>query len=327
MLVRNEMNTISPEMIEKKGALESIATCDLCGGSEFAPELRIDEWLIVKCKNCRLAFTSPRYSREYIRNLYQNTYYERASQYLLMQLGKTPPEILQFPSQVMEILCTAGGGKGLRSLDVGCGGGMVVAAFKKAGWEALGIDLNQRAIDAGRELGLDLRAMDFEGTSIGIGKFDAITAFHILEHAASPKAFLQRCSDLLNIGSVLAVEVPDFACRDFSQMRQFWPHLYPHLHLYQFTKDTLIRYLVQAGFEIVKVNKIHGRGPLEYRTPPQNGNTAQGRIKDMFFECRHLVYWIPKVRDIARYLIWETLGYGQFLRVIARKNRCLGGGK
>lgn len=219
------------------------------------------------------------------------------------------------------------GGNSLRSLDVGCGGGMVVAAFKKAGWEAVGIDLNKRAINAGRELGLDLRAMDFEATGIGIEKFDAITAFHILEHAVSPKAFLQQCSDVLKIGGVLAVEVPDFACRDSSQMREFWPHLYPHLHLYQFTKDTLIRYLVQAGFEIVKVNKIHGRGPLENRTPSQNGNTAQGRIKDMFFEWRHLVYWIPKVKYIARYLIWETLGYGQFLRVIARKNRCLDGGQ
>lgn len=204
---------------------------------------------------------------------------------------------------------------------------MVVAAFKKAGWEAVGIDLNKRAINAGRELGLDLRAMDFEATGIGIGKFDAITAFHILEHAVSPKAFLQRCSAALNIGGVLAVEVPDFGCRDSSQMREFWPHLYPHLHLYQFTKDTLIRYLVQAGFEIVRVKKNHGRGPLENRTPSQNGNTAQGRIKNMFFECRHLVYWIPKVRDVARYLIWETLGYGQFLSVIARKNRCLDGGQ
>lgn len=320
------MSAIPPEWIEQDGTLESVPTCDLCGGTEFSPELRKGEWLIVKCKDCGLAFTSPRHSREYIRNLYQNSYYELAKEYLQMQLGQPPPEIFQLSSQVMKILSPARVDNRLRSLDIGCGGGLVVAAFRKAGWEAVGIDLSQRAINAGREVGLDLRMMDFEGTSLGIGKFDAITAFHILEHAASPKAFLLRCSDLLNIGGVLTLEVPDFACRDSSQMREFWPHLYPHLHLYQFTKETLIRYLVQAGFEILKVNKIHGRGPLGNRTSRKKGKTAQSRIKDMFFECRHLVYWIPKVRDIARHLIWESLGYGQFLRIIARKNRSLDGG-
>jgi predicted SAM-dependent methyltransferase len=191
----------------------------------------------------------------------------------------------------------------------------------------VGIDLNGTAIKAGKGLGLDLRAMDFEAVDIEMGNFDAITALHVLEHAGSPKAFLQRCNDLLKTGGVLSVEVPDFACRDSSQKREFWPPLQPDLHLYQFTKDTLIRYLVGGGFEIVKVNKTHGRGPLENRTPGLNGNTARSRIKDIFFECRHLVYWIPKVKDIARHLIWETLGYGQFLRVIARKNRYPDGGQ
>jgi hypothetical protein len=59
--------------------LEYVETCDLCGGSHFEPELTVSGWNLVKCKDCKLVFTSPRFKEEYLEKMYGTTYYEKAA--------------------------------------------------------------------------------------------------------------------------------------------------------------------------------------------------------------------------------------------------------
>jgi SAM-dependent methyltransferase len=208
--------------------------------------------------------------------------------------------------------------KGTRSLDVGCGGGMVVRAFQKVGWEAIGIDLSMKAISAGKNKGLDLRAVSIEDQTLG--KFDLISAFHILEHIHSPKQFLHRCAERLVQGGYLLVEVPDYGSRRALRMGKNWPYLYPSTHLYQFATETLTNYLLRAKFGIIKIRKVYGKGPLE-NSSSQAGYKSRwhSRFKNSLFELRHLLYWSPITRQLLRYLYWHVLGYGECIRILAQK--------
>jgi len=173
-------------------------------------------------------------------------------------------------------------------------------------------------VNAGRNMGLDLRTGSIEDCELGY--FDIITALHVLEHTNSAKVFLNKCCCLLDERGFLLVEVPDYGSKRSLRMAQNWPYLFPDLHLYQFTVDSLTRYLAEFNFELCNIRKIGGRGPLEdYSIGADNKSAMRRSVKNALFKIRYLTYWFPGVREFVRYFLWEMLGYGEFIRVLAQK--------
>lgn len=95
-----------------------------------------------------------------------------------------------------------------RVLEIGCGRG-AFAELLPADIEYVGLEMSQQAADASRASGLDVRV---ESTSEHVlhrkGHYDAVVAFQVLEHVASPRNFIQDCVDLLGEAGVLIVSVP-----------------------------------------------------------------------------------------------------------------------
>ncbi len=311
--------------------LELVKTCDLCGGRQFDTELVSNGWNLVKCddSSCGLVLTSPRYTEAYLEKMYESRYYERNPAYLSTQVVEpSKDECSLAKSQMKKCVSKRMGGKP-RFLDVGCGAGRIVAAFQNAGWDAVGIDKSLKAVSAGQNRGLDLRVTDLGNNRLGI--FDMIAAFHVLEHVHSPKLFLQHCAGILVKGGLLLIEVPNYGSRRSRRMRQDWPYLYPDSHLYQFTEETLKRYLMDTGFNtIIECRKVGGRGPLEsystttcdegrLSTTLRKNSQPRANFKSILFKLRLLIYWSSTVRQVVRYLLWDKFGYGEFIRVLARR--------
>jgi SAM-dependent methyltransferase len=303
---------------DQSSELELVNACDLCGGKVFEKELVVDGWNLNRCSGCGLVFTSPRYTEMYLQRMYRERYYDLATDYLKGQLLEPSEDIIHNAQRLLKMCASSDNAKFPRSLDVGCGGGIIVDAFQKAGWHAVGIDLNTKAINLGKNRGLDLR-----GVSIGdqaLGQFNLISALHILEHTHSPKLFLHQCAERLVQHGYLLIEVPNYGCRSAKRMGQSWPYLYPDGHLYQFAVDTIMKYLNQAGFEGTEIRRVQGRGPLEdYSTCPTYRTKQTSEMRRFLFSMRHLVYWSPFCRRLIRYVLWNTLGYGEFVRILARK--------
>jgi len=255
----------------------------------------------------------------YSTEMYESKYYETAPSYLTAQLLEPSADDIYLAKSLMKI-CKSNGRQGIpRFLDVGCGGGVIVNAFQKGGWHAVGIDLSLKAITSGRKKGLDLRTVDVE--NIELGKFDLVAAFHVLEHVHSPKEFLQRCTQRMYKNSHILIEVPDYACRAVRKMRENWPYFHPDRHLFQFTHETLTEYLIQAKCDSVRIERVHGRGLVEgYRSLPTKKGTRQGLFRNLLLKWRPLFYWSPKNRQLLRYLFCHTLGYGEFIRAFARRS-------
>lgn len=299
--------------------LELVKACDLCGGSQFEPEIVANDWNLVRCNDCGLVFTSPRYKEAYLQKMYEDRYYEIASSYLSAQLLE-PSEDDRFLAKSLTKICARGRkSRDLRFLDIGCGGGYIVNTFQNAGWEAVGIDLSVKAINAGKSTGLDLRVAGVEIPELG--KFGLVAAFHVLEHVHSPKEFLRHCVDRLFENGYILIEVPDYGCRAVQKMREHWPYLYPDKHLYQFTNETLTRYLKQTNLDLIKREKVHGRGLIEgYNSSPIEKVKNRSSFKNTLLRFRRLFYWSPQNRQLLRHLFCHTLGYGEFIRVLAQKS-------
>jgi SAM-dependent methyltransferase len=114
----------------------------------------------------------------------------------------------------VDLLRDAGIQRG-RLLDVGCGPGWALEVFSSAGYETIGVDVSEAAVEEARRRGLDARALDFEkagaellASSLG-GPYDAVTLLEVLEHLLDPAEALEKAQGLLRPGGALVASLPN----------------------------------------------------------------------------------------------------------------------
>lgn len=101
---------------------------------------------------------------------------------------------------------------GKKTLDVGCGGGLLSEALTRLGGVVTGIDASPEGIKVAKEharqmeLEVDYRHTSAEGLAKSEAEsFDVVCAMEILEHVASPPAFLKTVLSLLKPDGILII--------------------------------------------------------------------------------------------------------------------------
>jgi len=98
--------------------------------------------------------------------------------------------------------------KGLRTLDIGCGGGYLAEEFAKLGCRVTGIDPSERSIEAARAharaTGLDIDYHSGSGESIPFedGTFDLVYCCDVLEHVSDLEGVIAETSRVLKPGGI-----------------------------------------------------------------------------------------------------------------------------
>src|SRR5438477_2224187 len=103
-----------------------------------------------------------------------------------------------------------GGLAGKRTLDVGCGGGILTEAMARAGAAVTGIDLSDKALAVARlhqlESGVDVdyRLSAAEALAAEApASFDVVTCMELLEHVPNPASIVSACAALAKPGGWL----------------------------------------------------------------------------------------------------------------------------
>ncbi len=98
--------------------------------------------------------------------------------------------------------------KGLRILDIGCGGGLLSEPMARLGADVLGADAAEGNIPVAQVhadqsgLKIDYRHTTAEALAAAGEQFDAILNMEVVEHVAEPQAYLTACSQLLKPGGL-----------------------------------------------------------------------------------------------------------------------------
>jgi SAM-dependent methyltransferase len=315
--------TIPPE------DLTTIASCELCGGRAFRPELTASPWTLDRCMGCGLVFTNPRFTDQRLGRFYTAEYYETgASTCFEMQL--VPPRFDDFE---LARACRALVRKASqpRSIDVGCGPGRLVEAFGCSGFVAKGIEPSAMAAATAQSRNRDISNATVR--DMPSAAFDVVTAMHVLEHVPTAKEFVGECARILAPGGILVIEVPNYGSRHARALGPRWPHLYPDSHLYQFTPATLRRLITGAGVRVLKDRWLGGGMGGSSGSPRHEGSIGGGqsaaarppesagqRLKQLAWESRRALFALPGVQTFVRYAYWHLLGRGEYIRIFATKD-------
>jgi SAM-dependent methyltransferase len=135
-------------------------------------------------------------------------------------------------------------------LDVGCWVGFLLAEAQARGWEEpIGIEPSTFASDYARErLGLDVRTEDLFTADLPTDHFDVIVMGDVLEHLTRANAALDRVSELLRPGGLIALELPDAGSRVARALGPRWWSVIP-THIHYFTRESAATILRRHGYE------------------------------------------------------------------------------
>jgi len=98
---------------------------------------------------------------------------------------------------------------GLRSLDIGCGGGLLSEPMARLGAEVVGADAAPRNIPVAQVhaqasgLSIDYRFTTAEDLAAAGEQFDVVLNMEVVEHVSEPLAYLTACHDLLKSGGIM----------------------------------------------------------------------------------------------------------------------------
>ena len=228
-------------------ALGRCVLCEAAGGRERF--VLSDVWMGVpgrfrycECPSCGTVFQDPQVAGPHISRLYPETYYTHPA-----AAGASPP--LPPPRSMggvrdrwREALREAGQGRGgflaralarsrtlreraafgladeliprsadRRVLEVGCGGGGLLALLVRAGWPQVeGLDFDPAAAERARaHSGCPVRVAAFPDPDLPAGAFDLIVMVHSFEHLPDPRAALAHLRELLARGGRAVLFAPN----------------------------------------------------------------------------------------------------------------------
>jgi 2-polyprenyl-6-hydroxyphenyl methylase/3-demethylubiquinone-9 3-methyltransferase len=112
--------------------------------------------------------------------------------------------------------------KGLRILDIGCGGGILCEPLARLGADVLGADPAGKNIAAAKlhagqgELAIDYRVTTAEALADAGERFDIVLAMEVVEHVADVKLFVARCAEMVKPGGLMIAATLNRTLKSFA---------------------------------------------------------------------------------------------------------------
>ncbi len=234
---------------------------------------------IVRCKNCGLIYTNPRFTGEEILDSYvavEDPLYleERDGRVLTFERHLRPLEQLKAPPGKL--------------VDVGAYTGVFVEIAAQHGWDAYGVEPSHWAVEQAQAQGLHMLEGTLATCGLADNSLDVITMWDVIEHVADPFGEMQQAQKLLKPGGLLVVHTMDIDSGFARVMGSRWPWLM-EMHIYYFSRRTLKAMLEKAGFTVIRVEPQGRYLRLGYFATRIGGfSPLMGRLLGRLFRVLHL---------------------------------------
>jgi 2-polyprenyl-6-hydroxyphenyl methylase/3-demethylubiquinone-9 3-methyltransferase len=112
--------------------------------------------------------------------------------------------------------------KGLRMLDIGCGGGLLSEPLARLGASMVGVDPSEANIAAAKEhaarsdLLIDYRCTTAEDLAANGERFDVVLAMEVVEHVADVPLFVKCCGEMVKPGGLMIAATLNRTLKSFA---------------------------------------------------------------------------------------------------------------
>lgn len=225
--------------------------CALCGADDFKillrrgydPILKKPRGRFVVCKRCGLIYQNPKLEEKNLEEIYRHEFRSiEPPDYYLQASSNEAMEKVNW----IEGFLDSKGEATRKVLDIGCSAGTLLQEFKRRKWQTFGVEPNLIFAHYAKNNGIEVEVGFFNKKTFDNQKFDLITTSHVLEHIPDPIGFLELAKRKLKREGYIFVEIPDI----------YRPDVFGGAHFYVFSKNTLIRCLLNAGFKVVEFDKV-----------------------------------------------------------------------
>jgi SAM-dependent methyltransferase len=235
--------------------------CYLCGSTEHADLTYAQDDLggtpgdyrFVRCTRCALAYQNPRVALDHIGRFYDDTYIAHRKKrdwgVLTPLFNRAMNRLDEEKDGLVSRYVNLNGDCDI--LDVGCAVGTFLQRLRERyGARVTGVDFKD--LSAAPSLaGVEFHCGLFYEVALPPGRFDLVTMWHFLEHDYDPLRSLATARAVLKPNGRLVIEVPRLDSRTARWFRDRWPGLQAPQHTVLFDRDTLLRAVRKAGFEVV----------------------------------------------------------------------------
>jgi SAM-dependent methyltransferase len=139
-------------------------------------------------------------------------------------------------------------------LDIGCGGGAFLRRLAKKGVRVTGLEPSRHGRDHARANGIEVFDQTIgEHAATNAGRYEAVTAFQVLEHIGDPASFLKAAIAALKPGGALVISVPNNDA--FLKHCEFWSLNMPPHHVTLWSRQALQSLARLLPIDLVTIKK------------------------------------------------------------------------
>ncbi|MEM1447571.1 MAG: class I SAM-dependent methyltransferase [Planctomycetota bacterium] len=190
-----------------------------------------------------------------------------------------------------------------RLCEVGANVGGFLAAARRAGWDAVGVEPVAACAAWAREHeNLDVRSTTLQDAAFPEGSFDVVYSNAVLEHLTSPRAVLAEIHRVLRPGGVTLCDTVNWASQTRERLGGDWKLVDPLMHYHLFTPSTLAGLCEAVGLEALEL-RSHG-----VRLRPNAAPRLTGAAR-----------WIEELRKLPRSARARRDLSGESIAVLARR--------
>jgi SAM-dependent methyltransferase len=226
-------------------------TCWLCGGDAVEDPQYADTTLS-RCSQCGFLFDAG-HSAEELQELYGDDYFEaysgggdyaEAEEQRRTEARKRIEWLKQYKQSGSVF-------------EVGAASGFFLDEARKAGYEVAGVEPAPGVAEYARErFSLDVKTGFLEDADLPAAGYDAICAFHVLEHIHDPLEVLKDIRRSIKDDGVLLLEIPNIESVMAKKRGADWMHLrLPH-HVGFYSPEQLGGLLKDAGFDLLETDSV-----------------------------------------------------------------------
>ena len=239
--------------------MKELGRCPICGSAEIQEQyigvpVRTGWrdgtlWSVWECHSCTHRFCNPQPSFEELEKYYSASYDPYSPEH-----GPQGFDELLSVARRTGTLRHVSISKGMRVLDVGCGGGLFLRVAREMGASVQGVEPSLHGVTSCRAQGIAV----FHGTvseylATNPGVFDLITCNHVVEHHPDPVRLMREFAHLRSHDGEIWMSVPNAGSVFARLLRDRWSSSDLPVHIHHFTIASLRRATERAGLDITSL--------------------------------------------------------------------------